>query len=139
MNLCRFKTQEGDIRIGLVVDRLQVIDLGAAGITRMHPLLEDENILTQLKQLSQQGLPRLAMSEVRFCAPVEQQEVWAAGVTYSRSKTARMEESNFSATAYDRVYEAPRPELFFKCFPEKVVPSGAAVGIRKDARWNVPE
>jgi 2-dehydro-3-deoxy-D-arabinonate dehydratase len=61
------------------------------------------------------------------------------GVTYLRSKKARMEESDFSATAYDRVYDAPRPELFFKCLPEKVVAAGDAVGIRKDACWNVPE
>src|SRR5882724_13500227 len=119
MNLCRFKTSKGEIRVGLVVD-LQVIDLGAAGINRMHPLLEEENVLAKLNQLSQQSLPRFAMSEVRLCAPVEGQEVWAAGVTYSRSKTARMEESNFSATAYDRVYGAERTELFFKAMPEKV-------------------
>src|SRR5437867_142234 len=50
-----------------------------------------------------------------------------------------MDESDFSATAYDRVYEAARPELFFKSLPEKVVGSGQSVGIRKDARWNVPE
>ena len=72
-------------------------------------------------------------------APVERQEVWAVGVTYLRSKKARMDESDFSATAYDRVYEAARPELFFKSLPEKVVSPGDAVGIRKDARWNVPE
>src|SRR5262249_28224774 len=71
--------------------------------------------------------------------PVDQQEVWAAGVTYLRSKTARMEESNFSATAYDRVYGAERPELFFKSLPEKVAAIGETVGIRRDARWSVPE
>ena len=71
--------------------------------------------------------------------PVERQEVWAAGVTYLRSKTARMEESDFSATAYDRVYEAARPEIFFKAVAEKVVGPGDGVGIRGDARWNVPE
>jgi 2-dehydro-3-deoxy-D-arabinonate dehydratase len=71
--------------------------------------------------------------------PVEKQEVWAVGVTYLRSKTARMEESDFSATAYDRVYDAPRPELFFKAMPEKVVGFGDTVGIRRDAKWNVPE
>ncbi len=108
MNLCRFKTFEGDLRVGLVANRLEVIDLGAAGITQMHPLLETEDAFAQLNQLSQQSLPRFAMSEVRLCAPIEKQEVWAAGVTYSRSKTARMEESNFSATAYDRVYDAAR-------------------------------
>ena len=74
-----------------------------------------------------------------MCAPVERQEVWAAGVTYLRSKTARMEESDFSATAYDQVYAAERPELFFKSLPEKVVATGEPVGIRRDARWNVPE
>lgn len=139
MNLCRFRTLEGDVRVGLVANRREVIDLGAAGITRMHSLLEHENAFTQLDQLSHQSLPRFAMSEVRLCAPVERQEVWAAGVTYSRSKTARMEESNFSATAYDRVYDAERPELFFKAMPEKVVPPGESVGIRNDARWSVPE
>jgi 2-dehydro-3-deoxy-D-arabinonate dehydratase len=70
---------------------------------------------------------------------VERQEVWAAGVTYLRSKTARMEESDFSATAYDRVYAAERPELFFKSLAEKVVATGEPVGIRRDAKWNVPE
>jgi 2-dehydro-3-deoxy-D-arabinonate dehydratase len=84
-------------------------------------------------------LPRLALAEVTLLAPIEQQEVWAAGVTYLRSKTARMEESNFSATAYDRVYVAERPELFFKSLPQKVAGPGKSVGIRHDARWNVPE
>jgi 2-dehydro-3-deoxy-D-arabinonate dehydratase len=72
-------------------------------------------------------------------APVDRQEVWAAGVTYLRSKKARMEESDFSATAYDRVYDAARPEIFFKSVAEKVVATGGEVGIRSDARWNVPE
>src|SRR6184192_1961444 len=53
--------------------------------------------------------------------PIQSQEVWAVGVTYLRSKKARMEESDFSATAYDKVYDAARPELFFKSLPEKVV------------------
>ena len=64
---------------------------------------------------------------------MERQEVWAAGVTYLRSKTARMEESDFSATAYDKVYAAERPEIFFKSLPEKVVATGEPVGIRRDA------
>src|SRR6266404_3851816 len=139
MNLCRFKALQGDIRVGLVVNRLEIIDLAAAGITRMQPLLEREDALAELKRFSEQRLPRFAISEVRLCAPVEGQEVWAAGVTYSRSKTARMEESSFSATAYDRVYDAERPELFFKAMPDKVVATGESVGIRNDAKWSVPE
>src|SRR5258706_3624560 len=60
-------------------------------------------------------------------APIQSQEVWAAGVTYLRSKAARMEESNFSATAYDRVYEAPRPELFFKATPGRCLGPGGGL------------
>ena len=81
----------------------------------------------------------LPLADIVLLPPVERQEVWAAGVTYLRSKTARMEESDFSATAYDRVYEAARPEIFFKAVAEKVVGPGDGVGIRGDARWNVPE
>ena len=59
------------------------------------------------------------LNQIQLLSPTERQEVWAA-VTYLRSKKARMEESNFSANAYDRVYSAPRPEIFFKSLPEKV-------------------
>ncbi len=116
-----------------------LVDLTAAGITRLTAILEDETPVERLKAALQQNLPRLALADVRLLAPVERQEVWAAGVTYLRSKAARMEESDFSATAYDRVYAAERPEIFFKALAEKVVGPGEAVGIRQDARWNVPE
>ena len=74
-------------------------------------------------------------------ATIDQQEVWAAGVTYFRSRTARMEESKTASGGdfYDRVYNAERPELFFKAAPWRVRGSGATVRIRRDARWNVPE
>jgi 2-dehydro-3-deoxy-D-arabinonate dehydratase len=71
--------------------------------------------------------------------PVESQEVWAAGVTYRRSREARMEESEKEASIYDRVYHAERPELFFKATANRVVGPGAEVGIRSDSDWNVPE
>ena len=74
-------------------------------------------------------------------APIGQQEVWAAGVTYLRSKKARMEESKDAGggSFYDRVYEADRPELFFKATPHRVAAPGEAVRIRADSKWNVPE
>ncbi|MDB4982054.1 MAG: putative 2-hydroxyhepta-2,4-diene,7-dioate isomerase [Myxococcales bacterium] len=74
-------------------------------------------------------------------APIGRQEVWAAGVTYYRSRDARMEESQDAAGGdfYARVYEAARPELFFKSSPHRVVGPGGAVRLRADARWNVPE
>lgn len=76
-----------------------------------------------------------------LAAPIGTQEVWAAGVTYLRSKTARMEESRESggATFYDKVYDAERPELFFKSNAAKIVPTHGKVRIRKDSTWNVPE
>lgn len=73
--------------------------------------------------------------------PIGTQEVWAAGVTYLRSKLARMEESEQSggATFYDKVYEAERPEIFYKSNPQKVVGTNGIVRIRKDSTWDVPE
>ena len=76
-------------------------------------------------------------------APIEAQEVWAAGVTYYRSRTARMAEAETAGGAggsfYDRVYTAERPELFMKATPHRVVGSETAVRIRRDSKWNVPE
>ena len=73
--------------------------------------------------------------------PIGSQEVWAAGVTYLRSRDARMEESEDTGAAdcYQRVYEADRPELFFKSLPHRVAGHGQAVYIRQDSTWNVPE
>jgi 2-dehydro-3-deoxy-D-arabinonate dehydratase len=74
-------------------------------------------------------------------APIVSQEVWAAGVTYWRSRDARMEESKSAGggSFYDRVYEAERPELFFKATPHRVVGPGGRMRLRKDSRWIVPE
>lgn len=73
--------------------------------------------------------------------PIGSQDVWAAGVTYYRSRDARMEESKSAGGGdfYDRVYHATRPELFFKSTPQRVVGPGAKVAIRADATWSVPE
>ena len=77
----------------------------------------------------------------KLLAPVGSQEVWAAGVTYLRSRAARMAESRDAGGGdfYDRVYSADRPELFFKSLAHKVVGPGGAVGLRSDAHWSVPE
>src|SRR5438445_2355888 len=146
MKICRFKNKQEQARVGLVAEDASVVtnevtllDLTAAGVESLHVLLEREDLPGELAKLGGQKLPRISLSEVQLLAPVERHEVWAAGVTYLRSKTARMEESDFSATAYDRVYAAERPELFFKSLAEKVVATGEPVGIRRDARWSVPE
>jgi len=79
------------------------------------------------------------LNRLTLLAPVCRQEVWAAGVTYKRSKIAREEESVGAAQFYDKVYTADRPELFLKASPWRVVGPGAPVRIRKDGKWNVPE
>lgn len=81
------------------------------------------------------------LGQQQILAPVGNQEVWAAGVTYLRSKAARMEESKESGASvfYDKVYDAPRPELFFKGVGPRVIGPGGYVRIRKDSAWNVPE
>ncbi len=78
-------------------------------------------------------------AKFHFLAPITKQEVWAAGVTYLRSREARMEESPAGGSFYDLVYSAPRPELFFKGTARRVAAPHAPIRIRFDSRWNVPE
>jgi 2-dehydro-3-deoxy-D-arabinonate dehydratase len=82
-----------------------------------------------------------ALIEAGILPPIVGQEVWAAGVTYYRSRDARMEESSVAGGAdfYAKVYEAARPELFFKANAHRVVGQGGQVRVRADSRWNVPE
>lgn len=85
--------------------------------------------------------PSLATSVRQPLAPIADQEVWAAGVTYSRSRMARAEESEGAGGRdfYERVYDAERPELFLKATPHRVVGPGEAMHLRSDSRWIVPE
>ncbi len=80
----------------------------------------------------------LALSGIELLPPIDSQEVWASGVTYSRSRDARMEEST-QEDVYDRVYEAERPELFMKATASRVSGTGGTVAIRGDSTWDVPE
>lgn len=76
---------------------------------------------------------------VTLLAPIDDQEVWGAGVTYQRSKVARQEESESGGSFYDLVYRADRPELFFKANPRRVAGPGGAIRVRSDTSWCVPE
>ena len=139
MKICRYLTADNQVCIGLAKGDNALLDLSPAGIESITALLESDNPTERLADLSESDLPEVPLADVTLLSPIEVQEIWAAGVTYLRSKDARMEESDFSATAYDRVYDATRPELFFKSLPEKVVACGEPVGIRADAQWSVPE
>jgi 2-dehydro-3-deoxy-D-arabinonate dehydratase len=107
-------------------------------------MINRENIYNELEQEIKSLDPVGGadwLSTQTILIPIGSQEIWAAGVTYLRSKVARMEESEASggATFYDKVYEAERPELFFKATPHRVVGNNDQVRIRKDSSWNVPE
>jgi 2-dehydro-3-deoxy-D-arabinonate dehydratase len=104
-------------------------------------LLSRDDLPEFLSEFVVRGKPLGGFHEGELLAPIEGQEVWAAGVTYYRSRGARMEESNDAGGGdfYDRVYSAERPELFFKSTASRTVGVGGKVRIRKDAHWSVPE
>ncbi len=100
-----------------------------------------EDLFDYLKHLIPHAKSIAAPSATDILPPIGMQEVWAAGVTYFRSRDARMEESKSAGGGdfYDRVYSAERPELFFKGTAHRVVGPGGKVAIRSDASWSVPE
>jgi len=97
-------------------------------------------LLQEIKECPQDQQSDLQIPETTL-VPLNSQEVWASGVTYLRSREARIEEAKDSAGGdfYSRVYDAERPELFFKSAPYRVAGDGGTVRIRKDSAWNVPE
>lgn len=109
-------------------------------------LINQPNLYSYLLQLSTtaEAIASVDANNIikeNILPPIGNQEVWAAGVTYLRSRDARMEESEDTGAAdcYQRVYEAERPELFFKSLPHRVSGHGQLVNIRKDSKWDVPE
>lgn len=109
--------------------------------TDWHDLTTREDLADYLRSRLGERTMATPARESTVLAPIASQEVWAAGVTYYRSRTARMEESQTAGggSFYDRVYHADRPELFFKSTAHRVAGHGARVRIRKDSKWNVPE
>lgn len=100
-----------------------------------------DNLHDHLAQIARGGAKASAIDDAKLLPPIGSQEVWAAGVTYLRSRAARIAESKDAGGGdfYDRVYSAERPELFFKSLGHKVVGPRSPVGIRSDATWSVPE
>jgi 2-dehydro-3-deoxy-D-arabinonate dehydratase len=108
----------------------------------LHPLSLDDLLRMPLAEIRQTldtaVATRRADPDVELVAPAESQEVWAAGVTYLRSREARLEETS-QKTIYEHVYESDRPELFFKAAGWRVVPQDGDIGVRADSTWDVPE
>jgi 2-dehydro-3-deoxy-D-arabinonate dehydratase len=104
-------------------------------------LVVHDNLHAYLQSVAGNSDPATEFSSAQILAPIGSQEVWAAGVTYYRSRSARMAEAKDAGGGdfYDRVYSAERPELFFKATASRVAGTGSHVRIRSDAKWSVPE
>lgn len=138
MKLAKLLNNQGVTCVGRVLDdSIEVVDLAAGKFASLAGLLAAGDV-----PAAAAGLPKvdeIALDQARLLPPIDAQEVWAAGVTYKRSQTARMEESEAAASCYDRVYQSPRPEIFFKATSHRVRGHGDVLRIRADATWNVPE
>ncbi|MDB5311440.1 MAG: Fumarylacetoacetate hydrolase family protein [Gemmataceae bacterium] len=108
-------------------------------ISTLADLLALPDPIEAAREMIDVATPPVPVAGQTFLAPVDRQEIWAAGVTYKRSKIAREEESRGAAQFYDKVYSADRPELFMKATPERVVGPGQPVRVRADSKWSVPE
>ncbi len=108
-------------------------------VTCLADLLAAADPEAVVRELADLGVTADRTENLTLLPPVDRQEVWAAGVTYKRSKVAREEESAGAAQFYDKVYTADRPELFLKATPDRVVGPGGPIRVRRDSKWSVPE
>lgn len=138
-----FKIQLVDDSIAIAVEqegRYLPLDLSLAeNVSSLSDILHSPDPLGLARFLMDEESRPWDKNDVILLAPIDQQEVWAAGVTYLRSQVARMEESKAGAWHYDKVYSAPRPELFFKATSGRVSGPGEPVRVRHDSNWSVPE
>jgi 2-dehydro-3-deoxy-D-arabinonate dehydratase len=141
MRLCKVQLETGEVRVGILdEDHVRLLDLADyVGMRALSDVLHSDHPATLAHDLIDDSARNLPLSELTLLAPIDRQEVWAAGVTYKRSQEARERESVGAARFYDLVYSAQRPELFFKATPNRVAGPGGRVRIRHDSRWSVPE
>ena len=138
MRVTKFLDQSDSVRVGRIEGN-QVVPLVLGDqFNSLADLLASDDPIAAVAELPTDA-PLTISETLRLLPPIDRQEVWAAGVTYKRSQTARMEESEAAASCYDRVYKADRPELFFKATPHRVSGHLQPLRIRGDATWNVPE
>lgn len=141
MRIAKIQLANGDNRLAIVEDDMvKLLDLNQVETCHsLSDLIYSADPLGMARFLMDRQAAPLPHSAVKFLAPIDRQEVWAAGVTYKRSQVARMEESKAGASHYDKVYTAARPEIFFKATPHRVAGPGQPLRIRKDTVWSVPE
>lgn len=135
MHIVRYRDQNAD-RVGVLTDDTVTAFDGVDTIAALLRLSSSE----LRERCADPGGATVAASDVRLLAPIDgRTELWAAGVTYEQSRAARVQESERSATVYEQVYDADRPELFFKSVAWKVVGDGGSIAIRDDSTVDVPE
>jgi len=126
--------------LGLITDEglINLADAGGPATLSEALQLSLADLRRWLNDVAETSPPTIPLEDVTLRAPIDRQEVWAAGVTYRRSRDARMEEST-QKDVYALVYQAERPEIFLKATPSRVSGPGEPVGIRGDSTWDVPE
>jgi 2-dehydro-3-deoxy-D-arabinonate dehydratase len=143
MKLCKVRLPDGKVEVAVLEEgQVRVVEIRRLdGPQTLADLLHSADPAGLVNELLKRSPDPVPVEKVRFLPPLDTQEVWAAGVTYQRSKVAREQESADTGGArfYDLVYSADRPELFFKSPAWRVVAPGAPVRIRRDAKWSVPE
>ncbi|GIW81777.1 MAG: 2-hydroxyhepta-2,4-diene-1,7-dioate isomerase [Gemmatales bacterium] len=139
MQFAKVMQTDGQIAAGILEhDVIRLFDWKqAAGIDSLSAVLHATDPEQTARQLA--GHVTVPVCEATLLAPVDHQEIWAAGVTYKRSQQARERESEGAARFYDLVYSAERPELFFKATAQRAVGPNHPVRIRRDSSWSVPE
>ena len=139
MPLAKIRRPDGRVAVvRLHGDHAHEVNLAAGGFSTLADLLHAPDPAGIAATLSANAAAE-PTAGLTFLHPVDRQEVWAAGVTYKRSKVAREEESAGAAQFYDKVYTAARPELFLKATPERVASPGEPIRVRADSKWSVPE
>ena len=141
MKLAKIRMSDGTPAVAAVhADTVQTLDMTQIdGCHTLSDILHTDDPPGLARFLLRPDTAPIPKTDVEFLAPIDHQEVWAAGVTYKRSQVARMEESESGASHYDKVYQADRPELFMKATPSRVSGPGQPVRVRQDSSWSVPE
>jgi 2-dehydro-3-deoxy-D-arabinonate dehydratase len=141
MQLCKARRATGTGEVGIVSDGLVrfLRSVGSGEPKTLSDFLHADDPAALVAAHLDTSDPGVPLDRVQLLPPLDEQEVWAAGVTYKRSREARERESAGAVRFYDLVYNAERPELFFKATPRRVIGPGGVVRIRKDSRWSVPE
>ncbi len=140
MQLAKVLYRSGEVgAVQVIGDKAIPLELGAIpGVDTLADVLFADNPLALVNELAIEAAT-CPLASLKLLAPIDEQEVWASGVTYKRSKVAREEESAGAAQFYDKVYTAERPELFMKATPARVSHPGEPIRVRRDSKWSVPE